>query len=137
MTSKYTKDKCSISMAGAPADHVTVDMDCSDLSLTGKRCDLLFVGEDSDDAWVAPIELKSGAFSASGVAAQLQSGADLAHRWLAANAAFRFVPVVAHGKGIPKQKIKALREAAVTLRKQRRRPVLIRCGTPLRQALRR
>ena len=47
-------------MAGAPAHHVTVDMDCSTLSLTEKRCDLLFVGEDGNNAWVAPIELKSG-----------------------------------------------------------------------------
>ena len=135
VTGKYAKDGCSISMAGAPASHVTVDMDCAALSLQGKRCDLLFVGEDGDDAWVAPIELKSGAFSVSSVAAQLQSGANLADQYLPASTRFHFVPVIAHGHGIPKQKTKALRKAAVTLRKQTRRPLLIRCHTPLRNAL--
>ena len=97
--------------------------------------DLLFVGEDGKDAWVAPIELKSGRFHADEVKDQLQKGADLADKWLPTNAAFRFVPVVAHGKGIPKHKIGALRQAAVTLRGQKRRPVLIRCHSPLREAL--
>lgn len=105
-----------------------------------KRCDFVFVGEESRrdkcHAWVAPIELKSGSFSASTVAAQLQAGADLADQWLPVGTGFAFVPVVAHGRGIRREKLKALQKTAVTLRKQKRRPVLLRCGSPLRQALR-
>lgn len=104
-----------------------------------KRCDFVFVGEEARhnrrDAWVVPIELKSGAFSASTVAAQLQAGADLADQWLPANARFQFVPVVANGQGIRREKLKALKETSVTLREQTRRPRLLRCGAPLRQAL--
>lgn len=124
-------------MTGVPATHVTVDLDCAELRLPAdaKRCDFLFVGESNDGAWVAPIELKSGKFSAGSVAAQLQGGADLAGRWLPTNAEFTFVPVVAHGRGVRREKLKALRRAAVTLRGQTRQPTLVRCGSPLRAAL--
>ena len=137
VTHSYGKDGCSVSMAGAPPHHVTVNLDCSALRLnsTEKRCDLLFVGEDGKDAWVAPIELKSGRFRVDEVKDQLQKGADLADKWLPTNAAFRFVPVVACGRGISKHKIRALHQAAVTLRGKKRRPVLIRCRSPLREAL--
>ena len=117
-----------------------MDLDCPALPQPdGRRCDFVFVGEesrgDSAAAWVAPIELKSGAFSASAVAEQLQAGADLADQWLPADASFKFVPVVAHGGGIRREKLKALRKTFVTLREQERRLVLLRCGSPLRQAL--
>lgn len=137
----YSRDGCSIRLTDAPAEHVTVDLDCPARPLPAgtKRCDFVFVGEESRrgrrDAWVASIELKSGAFSASTVAAQLQAGADLADQWLPANARFQFVPVVAHGQGIRREKAKALQRAYVTLRGQKRRPSLLRCGSPLRQAL--
>ena len=124
-------------MAGVPPDHLTVDLDCAELPLpsTAKRCDFVFFGESEGGAWVVPIELKSGNFSAGSVAAQLQGGADLAHRWLPGCARFTFVPVVAHGRGIRKEKLRALRRAAVILRGQKRRPALVRCGSPLRQVL--
>ena len=138
----YSRDGCSIRLTDAPAEHVAVDLDCPALPLLRagrKRCDFVFVGEepqpDGRNAWVAPIELKSGAFSASTVAAQLQAGADLADQWLPANARFQFVPVVAHGQGIRREKLKALQKSAVTLRGQKRRPRLLRCGARLRQAL--
>ena len=134
---RFAKDGCSIRMTGVPTEHVTIDVDCNALPLRvdEKRCDFVFVGEDDSGAWVAPIELKSGSFSASSVAAQLQVGADLAHRWLPANARFQFAPVVAHRRGIRREKVKALQRTSVTLREQKRRPKLIHCGSPLRQAL--
>ena len=136
-TRTYTRDRCSIRMAGMPRDHVTIDMDCPDLPLSSnsKRCDFLFVGKNDSDAWVAPIELKSGGFRTMSVAAQLQVGADLADCWLPAKANFRFVPVVAHGQGIHREQSRALRRAYVNLRGQRRRPSLVHCGSALRQAL--
>ena len=105
-------------MAGVPADHLVVDLDCRGLRLPveRKRCDFLFVGEDEDSAWVVPIELKSGNFSPKSVALQLQGGACLAAKWLPDGAEFVFVPVVAHGQGIRKEKLKALRRTSVTLR---------------------
>lgn len=140
LTRTYARDGCSVRLTDAPAEHVTVDLDCQALPLpTGKkRCDLVFVGEETrdgrSDIWVAPIELKSGAFRASTVVAQLQTGADLADQWLPANAMFNFVPVVAHGP-VHRKELEILRQNPITLRKQMRRPVLLRCGSPLRQAL--
>ena len=100
-----------------------------------KRCDFVFIGEDEDNAWVVPIELKSGNFRPDSVAAQLLGGADLVVKWLPKGAEFTFVPVVAHGKGIRKEKLKALRRAFVTLRGQRRLPTLIRCHSQLKEVL--
>ena len=137
MARTYAKGSCSISMKGVPANHATVDMDCGALGLAedAKRCDLLFVGEDDNDAWVAPIELKSGAFSARSVKEQLQGGADLANRLLPRKAEPHFVPVLAHGRGIRKEKTRTLQAALVAFRGQRHRPKLIRCGSPLSHAL--
>lgn len=141
---KCGRGGCSVRLADAPTEHAAVDLDCPALPQPdGKRCDFVFVGEepkgDSAAAWVAPIELKSGAFSAGAVAEQLQAGADLADQWLPADASFKFVPVVAHGRGIRREKLKALQKTSVTLRGQlrgqERRPKLLRCGSPLRQAL--
>ena len=140
LTRTYSRDGCSVRLTDAPAEHVTVDLDCPALPLPAgkKRCDFVFVGEDArdgrSDAWVAPIELKSGAFSASTVVAQLQTGADLADQWLPANAMFNFVPVVAHGR-IRRRELEILRNNPITLREQKRRPFLLRCDSPLRQAL--
>ena len=100
-----------------------------------KRCDFVFIGESKDNAWVVPIELKSGNFRPDSVAVQLQGGADMVVNWLPKGAEFTFVPVVAHGKGIRKEKLKALRRAVVTLRDQRRLPTLIRCHSQLKEVL--
>ena len=83
-----------------------------------------------------PIELKSGAFGPESVAEQLQGGADMANGWLPTMQCFRFVPVVAHGRGIPKARIRSLQKATVTFRTQTRRLTLIRCGAPLAPVLR-
>lgn len=124
-------------MTGVPATHVTVDLDCAELRLPAdaKRCDFLFVGESNDGAWVAPIELKSGNFSAGSVARQLQGGTDLADRWLPAKAAFTFVPVLAAGRGIRKEQRRAWARAFVRLRGQTRLPTRVPCGSRLRDVL--
>lgn len=74
LAQSYKKDGCSVSMAGVPADHLVVDLDCRELRLRAehKRCDFVFIGESKDNAWVVPIELKSGNFRPDSVAAQLQ-----------------------------------------------------------------
>ena len=66
---RCNKDRCGIELAEAPSMRVIVDMDCDVLSIPNnwKRCDYLFVGEDQNETWVAPIELKSGRLSVSEV----------------------------------------------------------------------
>ena len=124
-------------MKGVPNAYVVVDFDCKALSAAaGKRCDYLFLAQQGTTTWVAPIELKGGAFSPGSVAEQLQGGADMAGGWLPTMPRFQFVPVVAHGRGIPRARIKSLQKATVTFRKQARRPQLIKCGAPLAPLLR-
>lgn len=136
LTRSYAKDGCSVRMDGVSAGHVTVDLDCRALALPAeaKRCDLVFIGEYGGGCWVAPIELKSGAFSAHAVGRQLQSGANLAQQWLPKQARPEFAPVLAHGK-IRKQQMGELRKLTVTLGERVRRLRLIRCGASLREAL--
>ena len=131
------KEGCSVAMKGVPNAHVVVDFDCKALpAAAGKRCDYLFLAQQGTTTWVAPIELKRGKFSPGSVAEQLQDGADMAGGWLPPMQRFRFVPVVAHGRGIPKARVKSLQKQTVTFRKQARRPLLIKCGAPLAPLLR-
>ena len=132
------KDRCRISLKGAPSRRVIVDMDCAALSIPSarKRCDYLFVGEGGDATLVAPIELKSGRFNASAVLEQLEGGIMAAERWLPKEVRFRLIPILAHGKGIRRENLKALRSRKLKLRGQSKRTELIKCGDALTKALR-
>lgn len=125
-------------MKEAPDTRVIVDMDCDDIGIPPdqKRCDYLFVGEDKAAVWVVPIELKRGALRGREVVEQLQGGVHAADRWLPAGSAFRFVPVLAYGNGIHRTDLRILRKTKIKLRKLTRQTALIRCGKPLRTALR-
>ena len=134
--SNCRKEGCSVSMKGVPADRIVVDLDCEALGLPdGPRCDYVFVGSDDDGTRVAPIELKSGGFRASQVLDQLQGGADAADGWLPNDCAFEFIPILVHGKRVHRQALNTLRGRNVRLRRHERQTVLIRCGSPLMQAL--
>ena len=114
---------------------ILIDMDCDAFDVgRGMRCDYVFVGEGTGGAWVVPLELKSGAFRGENAAQQLQAGADAADAWLPSGAAFTLVPVLAH-RGIHRKQHERLRGAKITLRGQVRQPLLVRCGTRLRDAL--
>lgn len=131
------KEGCSVSMKGVLADRVVIDLDCEALGLPdGSRSDYVFVGSDVDNTYVVPIELKSGRFSASKVLDQLQGGADAADRWLPTQCEFDFVPVLVHGRGVHRRERNVLRRRNVKLRQHERQTVLIRCGSPLMEALR-
>ena len=123
-------------MHGVPVEHVAVDLDCDALGIPAdrKRCDYLF-GEADDAAFVVPIELKRGVFRGASASEQLQGGADIADTWIPAGLRFRFVPILASGQGVHRKRLTALRRTPITLRGQSRRPVLIRCGSPLMNAL--
>ena len=113
-----------------------IDIDALDIDATGRRCDCLFIGADESATYVAPIELKSGRFKGSGVVAQIQGGADVADRFLPDGQDFRFVPVLAHGRGVHPQQLQELRRARVQLRGKTRQVAAIHCGDPLTKALR-
>ena len=116
---------------------VLVDMDCNALSIPNnwKRCDYLFVGEERNATWVAPIELKSGRLSVSQVLEQLEGGARMANIWLPQGVSFQLAPVLAHGKTIHRNDLRVLRSRKIQLRGQRRGTALIKCGEQLTKAL--
>ncbi|MYA16525.1 MAG: hypothetical protein F4Z28_07005 [Gammaproteobacteria bacterium] len=124
-------------MRNAPPAKVIVDLDCRHLAIPKgrKRSDYVVVTEEDGAGWVSPIELKSGAFRGREVAEQLQGGADTADEWLPDACSFNFVPILAHGRSVPKPQLRTLRAAKVRLRDRVSQAVLIRCGEPLRKAL--
>ena len=134
---RCNKDKCWIDLAGAPQPSTLVDMDCDDLCIPAdmKRCDYLFVGTDDNTTWVAPIELKSGRFSVSEVAEQLEGGARMADNWLPQGASFQLAPVLAHGKPIHPSDLRRLRASKLQLRGQRKGIAIIKCGDELTKGL--
>lgn len=130
------KGKCSISLKDAPAQRLIVDLDCATppIPASRKRCDYLFVGEKDRSTWVMPIEMKGGGFKAGEVVDQLQGGSDVADAWLPPESLFRFVPVLAHGKGAHKRDFRVLRRD-ITLRGEKRRIKTLRCGDKLVRAI--
>ncbi len=134
-SSRCSKDRCSVSMKGAPPLRVIIDMDCTTLVISGSRCDYVFISEDENSVWVAPIELKSGEVKASNVEEQLQGGAQFARQFFTAKDQFNFVPVLAHGKSVHRLERNKLRQARIRLRGKIQQPVLIRCGDPITKAL--
>ena len=127
------KGNCSVSMNGAPAQRLIVDLDCATLPIQEdqKRCDYLFIGEQDNTAWVAPIELKGGSFKVKDVVEQLQGGSNVADSWLPFESPFQFVPVMAYGKGARKKDFSDLRGSKITLRGKKEKIKLIRCGAEL------
>lgn len=118
-------------MKNLPQARVIINLDCPALELgNAKRCDFVVIVERDDGASVAAIELKRGSFKTSQVVKQLQGGAGYAET-LEAVAATRFDPVLAHGKGVPKTKLRALRRERIDYRGHPHQIVLMRCGAPL------
>ncbi len=130
------KEGCRVGLAEAPRVRVIVDMDCGTLPIPDdqKRCDYLFVGEERNVTWVAPIELKSGRLSADTVLEQLKGGALAADAWLPEGVSFELAPVLAHGKKIRRNNLRVLRSRKIQLRGQRKGTVLIKCGDKLIEA---
>lgn len=133
--------KCSISLKGVSRQFVLIHMDSpgSPPSQHETRCDYLFIGslDDTDESpWTVPIELKSGGISASGVAMQLQAGADVADQIIPHGASTKFIPVVASGR-LSKIEQRRLRNTSNKVRFRGRSEVIqrIRCGDPLTRVL--
>lgn len=126
-------------MKGVPASRVLVDLDCEALNLPGvdQRCDFLYFDEDKGSSRVAPIEIKSGGVKGSKVAAQLQGGATVADGWIPKGKRLRLIPILVHGGTVHKLERKRLRADRIKIRDYTAQVVLIRCGTPLGNALNR
>ena len=134
---RCNKDGCRVSLNGVPRKRIIIDMDCEALQILDdqKRCDYLFVGEETNTTWVVPIELKSGGLRAREVLEQLEEGVKMADMWLPQGTSFQLVPVLAHGRGIHKRDREVLRSGKMQLRGQRKGITIIRCGSPLKNAL--
>ena len=128
-----SKEDCSVLLKDAPPKRVIVDLDRSILPIptNQKRCDYLFLGEQNSTNWVVPIELKGGKVDAQTALEQLQGGAAVANVWLPHRNSFKFVPILAHGKGIHSRDLASLRRNKISLRGQQRQVVLVRCGAEL------
>lgn len=131
------KDGCKVSLEGAPPERVVIDMDCEELEIPDDqpRCDYLFIGEQNNTTWVAPIELKSGRVgNVTTVRSQLDGGAKAANEWLAQGISFQFIPILAHGKSIHRDDLKKLRSGKIQFHGKKRGISLIRCGDRLTKA---
>lgn len=134
---RCSKVGCWVSLQGAPAARVILDLDCEELRIGDrKHCDYVLIGVESGHDWVVPMELKGGRFKVQDVVKQLDGGAAVVSDWIPTGCAVDLVPVLVHGKGLHRHERDRLRSARVRLRNQTRRIELVRCGQPLADALR-
>ena len=132
------KSQCSLKLNDLPEPNLLIDMDhdkAPTSSQSGKKCDYVFIGDDNDETWVAPVELKGGKFRASEVVEQLQAGASVADHIVPREAQTRFRPIVVHGRGIHRAELKLLQNRRVRFRNQYILIGKVRCGTSLADAL--
>ena len=126
---------CEVRLEGMPPrlHRLAIDLNCKELGIKHKkRCDYWFIGQTGATIYVALIELKGGRVdSATGVAQQLQGGADhLAAKLLPSNISFEFRPILAYRK-MHKEILKQLRKKTVRLHGKREPIKLIDCGSKL------
>ena len=129
-----SRDRCRVSMEGVPLPRVAVDADLAFPAhkMEGRRCDyvLFFQGTDTDTLFAVPMELKSGGVDASEVSAQLQGGADFAHRFAPQHYEAVCHPVLFHGRSIHPKQRKALNRAKVRFRGRQLTISTARCNRP-------
>ena len=135
------KDKCAVTVTGVRHYHIMVDIDCEKVkeSITGKRCDCLFVGEYEGRTWIIPIELKTTKVNASKVRDQLQGCAKYVQQFLNDMDEFDFIPVLARAeeKPIRPKDLDRLRKEKIRIlggRKKRQTIVMV-CGDSLSKVL--
>lgn len=129
---------CSLSMSGAPSPGALISLEhpAAPVAFGQPRCDFLFVGgHDEDRPLVAPIELTIGKKSAFQFQRQIEGGVSVADSLFPSGTAFRFRPVAAYKRELPRAEINKLRANKVTFRGQDRPIRLVRCGSNLAQAL--
>ena len=136
------KQRCRVSLSGAPTPNLLIDFDKrgAPLSEQEQRCDYLFIAEDDERGWIAPLELKSGSLDASEVAGQLRAGAEAAERLVprSERSKTRFRPVAVYGGELRTAQRNKLRQGNNLVRFHGKAEVVrtIRCGQPLMAGLR-
>lgn len=136
-----SKEGCGVSLDGAPASRVIIDLDApgSPLPPPNRRCDYLVVVEESSGAGrLAPMELSSSRFQVGKFVEQLRSGSRAAEHIVPAGVAVNFRPIAVYGGSIHKADWTRLRRRhnKVSFRGMRETPRLLKCGSRLTQALR-
>lgn len=137
---KMSKGKCEVDLDDAPSPSVIVDLDKpgAPLSASQVRCDYLFFGEASKTlAWVAPIEIKDGAFKVSGIVRQLQAGARASEKIIRRKNVGNFRPIAAVRGPVSRAQLFDLKRQSnqITLHRQQETVRVIGCGDALSSAL--
>lgn len=133
-----SKEGCTVVMTGMPRERLVIDFDKpgSPLQQDTTRCDYLCIAEaDNGDDWIVPLELKKGGFKATVIAQQLQAGANVADKLVAAAATFRFRAVAFSGS-VRKAERLSLKRQSVQFRGHREEIRRTRCGGRLASMLR-
>ena len=139
---KCSGSGCSLELNNLPKPYVLIDMDCKELEHpAGNRCDFIFVSDEDvinkKDAWVVPIELKSGILDPGQVIPQLRAGADFADTIMPPNIKVQFIPIVASGNTAHRpSELKEFRKYRVKFRQIRAYIKLAECGENLSDQLR-
>ena len=134
--------KCSLELNNLPKPYVLIDMDCKELEHpAGSRCDFIFVSDEDvinkKDAWVVPIELKSGRLNPGQVIPQLRAGACFADTIMPKDIKVQFVPIVASGNmSYRPSELEEFRKYPVKFRQIRAYIKLAECGENLSDQLR-
>ena len=129
---------CSLSMSGAPSPSALISLEHPDapVEVGRSRCDFLFVGgNDEAPPLVAPIELTTGKKSAYQFLRQIRGGVSVADKLLPPGIEFRFRPIAARERELPKAEIVKLRANRVAFRNKTGLIRLVRCGSNLKDAL--
>ena len=138
LAQRCRKNNCSLKLNDLPDPQILIDMDHKSaprLNYGDKKCDYIFIGDDNNVAWVAPLELKGGRLDAREVVEQIQAGASVANCIVPCKAQTRFRPIVVHGRGIHRAELKLLQKRRVRFRNQNSLIGKVRCGTSLVGAL--
>ena len=97
----------------------------------GKKCDLIFFFQDSDDNLViAPLELKTGEVKASLVSEQLQAGVYFAERMIPESSCSICQPILFHAGNLHKFQRDKLNQAKILFRGARLTIQTAKCDQP-------
>ena len=114
ITTRCKRKRCSVNLKNVPTPHIIVDMDKAELNHKARKCDYIYI-EETDNAWVVALELKSGMAEASEIVEQLQASALFAEQTIPKNFQVRFRPVLV-SRGIKKAQREELRNKANTIK---------------------
>ena len=129
--------RCSLSLEDVPEPSILISLEheAAPVKAGQTHCDYLFVGGRAP--WVAPVELTASAARVSKFLPQLRAGADIADKLLPQDVQVRFRPVAAYGGELRRiERDGFLKPANRVVFRTKPVPIkLVRCGSPLTQAL--